>query len=284
MKTLYKNNNVSMGNLMQGLVGFSGNRAFSTNWTPVKVYANADLQKQEILEENKGKSGIYMWNNLLTGKIYVGSAQNIKRRLTSYYTISFLEQETSMYICRSLLKHGYSSFGLSILEYCSVENLVQREQYYIDTLKPGYNICKTAGSTLGKAHSEDTKGRISVSKKGTYQGENNSFFGGVHSEESRKRMSEIKLGTTLSDIIKAKISASKRGKKFTEEHTANLSASQPSSKKISVLDIETDIETTYNSIAAASKALGLPDSSIRSNLKSKNETPFRGRYIFKLIN
>lgn len=54
MKTLYKNNNVSMGNLMQGLVGFSGNRAFSTNWTPVKVYANADLQKQEILEENKG--------------------------------------------------------------------------------------------------------------------------------------------------------------------------------------------------------------------------------------
>lgn len=215
-----------------------------------------------------------MWNNLLTGKIYVGSAQNIKRRLTSYYTISFLEQETSMYICRSLLKHGYSSFGLSILEYCSVENLVQREQYYIDTLKPGYNICKTAGSTLGKAHSEDTKGRISVSKKGTYQGENNSFFGGVHSEESRKRMSEIKLGTTLSDIIKAKISASKRGKKFTEEHTANLSASQPSSKKISVLDIETDIETTYNSIAAASKALGLPDSSIRSNLKSKNETPF----------
>jgi group I intron endonuclease len=157
-----------------------------------------------------------MWTNLFTSQSYVGSAEDIKRRLNSYYSISYLKRESSMYICRALLKHGYSSFGLSILEYCSVENLIQREQYYIDTLEPEYNICKTAGSTLGKTHSEEAKGRISSTKKGTNQGKNNSFFGKFHTEESRKKMSGIKLGTTLSDDIKSKVSAGyyKKGKEI----------------------------------------------------------------------
>jgi hypothetical protein len=36
---------------------------------PVKVWDNPDLQKLEILFENSGKSGIYMWKNLDSGKI-----------------------------------------------------------------------------------------------------------------------------------------------------------------------------------------------------------------------
>lgn len=169
MKTLYKNNNGSMVNFVQscipGILGWA--RAFSAkpNWTPVKVYANAGKQKQEILDDNRGKSGIYMWNNLLTDKIYIGSAQDIKRRLTFYYSTSSLKKETSMHISRALLKYGYSSFSLSILEYCSVENLIEREQFYIDLLEPGYNICKTAGSTLGKIHSEEARVKISSTKK-----------------------------------------------------------------------------------------------------------------------
>jgi hypothetical protein len=55
-----------------------------------------------------------------------------------------------------LLKHGYSNFKLEILEYCDKEHLIQREQYYIDVLKPEYNILKVAGSTLGFKHSTKT--------------------------------------------------------------------------------------------------------------------------------
>jgi len=32
------------------------------------VYTNADSQKLEILAENKGKSGIYLWKNKKNGK------------------------------------------------------------------------------------------------------------------------------------------------------------------------------------------------------------------------
>lgn len=59
-------------------------------------------------------------------------------------------------IYRALLKNGYSNFSLEILEYCSPENTILREQYYIDLLKPEYNILKTAGSLLGFKHSEET--------------------------------------------------------------------------------------------------------------------------------
>ena len=59
-----------------------------------------------------------------------------------------------MAINKALLKHGYAKFSLEILEYCNSEDLLKREQYYLDTLKPEYNIVKKAGSTLGYKHSE----------------------------------------------------------------------------------------------------------------------------------
>jgi group I intron endonuclease len=48
--------------------------------------------------------------------------------------------------------------------------LIQREQYYIDLLNPEYNICKIAGSNLGFKHSEITKEKLSISKKGVKRG------------------------------------------------------------------------------------------------------------------
>jgi group I intron endonuclease len=43
-------------------------------------------------------------------------------------------------IARALIKYGYSNFQLDILEYCEPTNCIEREQYYIDLLKPEYNI------------------------------------------------------------------------------------------------------------------------------------------------
>ena len=54
------------------------------------------------------------------------------------------------------MKYGYSKFSLDIFEYCEPGVLIKREQYYIDTLKPEYNILKIAGSRLGCKHSLET--------------------------------------------------------------------------------------------------------------------------------
>ena len=123
---------------------------------PVKFYSNPETEKKEIIKENKNKSGVYRWINEKNGKFYVGSSINLGNRLRDYYNISFLSRPNSqgMIISRSLLKYGYSNFKLEILEYCNKEDVIIREQFYIDLLKPEYNILKTAASSFGYKHSE----------------------------------------------------------------------------------------------------------------------------------
>jgi len=65
-----------------------------------------------------------------------------------------------MTICKALVKYGYSEFSLVIIEYCDPENCVEREQYYIDTVEPEYNILKFAGSNKGFKHSEETLAKL----------------------------------------------------------------------------------------------------------------------------
>ena len=52
----------------------------------VVTYTNAEKYKSLILKENKRKSGIYCWNNLVTGRSYMGSRINLAGRLSIYYS------------------------------------------------------------------------------------------------------------------------------------------------------------------------------------------------------
>ena len=51
-------------------------------------------------------------------------------------------------IYKALLLHGYGAFNLEILEYCNKQYIIEREQYYIDLLKPEYNIQSIAGIVI----------------------------------------------------------------------------------------------------------------------------------------
>lgn len=74
-------------------------------------------------------------------------------------------------IYRALLKYGYSSFTLDILEYCDTSVIIEREQYYIDILNPKYNILKIAGSLLGFKHSKEAIERMSFTRSGRFVSE-----------------------------------------------------------------------------------------------------------------
>jgi group I intron endonuclease len=90
-------------------------------------------------------------------------------------------------IYSALLKHGYSNFSLDILEYCEVDILIEREQYYLDILKPEYNILKAANSRIGSKHSLNTRALMSLKLKG----ENDPSLGKILSQEMRIKLSEI---------------------------------------------------------------------------------------------
>ena len=51
--------------------------------------------KQQILNDNKGKAGVYMLKNNTNGKCYIGSSIDLSRRLQEYYSITYLERTTT---------------------------------------------------------------------------------------------------------------------------------------------------------------------------------------------
>jgi len=210
---------------------------------PILSYSNADTMKTEILNENRNKIGIYRWINLLNGKSYVGSGVNLSHRLKLYYSLRSMNAQLKRgksAIYSSILKHGHSSFSLEILEYCEPDNVVTREQHYLDLLKPEYNLLGTAGSSLGYLHSVGSIAKMSEAKKG-----NKNRIGKSHSELAKAKMSEVHIGKILSDKTKAKMSEIKKGKKnplFGKTHSEETKnkMSEGLGTAVKVLDLETN--------------------------------------------
>jgi group I intron endonuclease len=186
------------------------NVAGSNLLNSIKVYNNMLNDKSLIVSEFKNKSGIYLIHNLVNGKQYVGSSKNINQRLSSYYSLSKLLD--NRYISRSIMKYGHDNFSVLILELIeSNENLkkdlLNREQFYLDLLKPTLNINPIAGSSLGYQHSEETKQLLSSLRMGKslseetkqllsqlFSGELNPFWGKTHNLDTLTRMKLSKIG------------------------------------------------------------------------------------------
>jgi len=127
---------------------------------PILSYPDTNQCKTFIFSQNKNKSGIYCWYNKITNKSYVGSAVNLTKRLKCYYSLNFLKKNllrNRSLIYAAFLEHTYSDFSLDIFEYCNRNIILIREQYYMDILKPKYNMLKRANSRLGHKHSEKPK-------------------------------------------------------------------------------------------------------------------------------
>jgi len=135
-------------------------RAFSSKLpSPVKVYVNAQLERKTIMLENKGKVGVYLWTNKINGKRYIGSSINLSGRFLHYFSIAYIST-INMLIYKALLKYGHENFSLSILEYCDLADVIDREQFYLDTLKPEYNTLDLAYSSGGFKHTENSKRKM----------------------------------------------------------------------------------------------------------------------------
>lgn len=90
----------------------------------------------------KKKSGIYLILSTINSKKYIGSSKNLKERLYDHYNnLSKIKHENQR-LQNHYTKYGQSSLIYSILEYCEEERLEEREQYYIDTLNPWFNISR----------------------------------------------------------------------------------------------------------------------------------------------
>lgn len=103
--------------------------------------------------------GIYRIINKIIGNAYIGSSVNISVRMYTYYSLRSLA-ESNRPIDRALLKYGFSNFTLETLEYSDKHNVIERELYYMDLIKPKYNIVEIAGSTLGYKHTPESLAKM----------------------------------------------------------------------------------------------------------------------------
>jgi len=107
-------------------------------------------------------SGIYKIENLVNGKMYVGSAVDIKNRWSRHKSDLRKNKHHSRYLQRSWNKYSEEQFEFTIIEEVKdVSELLEREQYWLDYYKSydykiGYNSYPTAGSPLGAKHSRET--------------------------------------------------------------------------------------------------------------------------------
>lgn len=98
--------------------------------------------------------GVYKITNLIDGKFYVGSTG--KSFTQRWYQHRRTLPKGKTHLARAYQKYGPENFEFSILEVCvNREDCIPREQYYIDNLKPEYNINPKASSCLGRKASEE---------------------------------------------------------------------------------------------------------------------------------
>lgn len=123
-----------------------------------------------IPEEFKNSSGIYLIQNTVNGKVYVGKTVNFYRRWQAYkYAVRAGNvRKINEYFLNAIKKHGDKNFTFSMLEVCSVEDLAERELFWMLEYSStdnavGYNL--RMDSSTGMITHEDTSKKISARLK-----------------------------------------------------------------------------------------------------------------------
>src|SRR5690606_12600098 len=161
------------------------------------------------------ESGIYEIVNLVNGKRYVGSAVNFRVRWRQHRRLLNRGEHYSPAMQRAWQKYGPAAFEFRVIKVCEREQLLTEEQAELDGRWPEYNNCPTAGSSLGRKLSAETRAKIAQSKVGITLP--------PRSAEYRAKLSAAMKARAPNPERVAKMAATKRGRELPAEHKARIS-------------------------------------------------------------
>jgi group I intron endonuclease len=192
-----------------------------------------------------GDSGIYKIENFNNKNIYVGSAKNFDSRWR--YHKRDLRRNCH---CNKKLQHSWNKYGEELFIFVKLEivddikMLIEREQYWMDTLKPEYNLAPKAGSNLGIKMSDETRAKMSLDRTGkSHHSEKgkielglkmvgNKYAAGkikIHSQETKDKIAEKIRGTRHSPESYARASKKLKGR---PSWNLGIKASEETKKKL----------------------------------------------------
>lgn len=138
------------------------------------------------------ESGIYSITNTIDNRVYIGSSLNIEKRKLQHIQTLKRNVHCNNHLQRFVNKYGLETLQFNILEKCALDDLVPKEQHYMDNADNLFNISKIAGRI---EMNEETKQKMSLLHKGR-----------ILPEYQKENLRQINLGKKLSLETKKKLS------------------------------------------------------------------------------
>jgi group I intron endonuclease len=164
--------------------------------------------------------GIYKITNTVSGKCYIGSANDTTGRIANHKFKLRHNKHFNSHLQNAWNKYGEAVFTFEVILHCTAEYFPVTETFCINMHRPMvYNQRDVANTNKGKKASLETKQKMSIAQRKRTQ-----------PLEVIEKIRVGNLGKKRSAITKEKISKSKqgssswnKGKKLSVEHKANLS-------------------------------------------------------------
>ena len=119
--------------------------------------------------------GIYKITNTITNDFYIGSSKNVKRRWAAHKSPSRWNDNPNNQLYKDMQKYGIDKFDFRILAEVEEGSLKEKEQEFIETLKPTYNNYNAKGLDFEKRKESQKEYNKSDKGKESHKKANNKY-------------------------------------------------------------------------------------------------------------
>ena len=85
--------------------------------------------------------GIYMIENRINGKLYIGQTNNLSRRHKRHFSDLRANVHPNPHLQHSFNKYGEENFNFKIILYCEEDDLTYFEDFFIKFFNFNKNLC-----------------------------------------------------------------------------------------------------------------------------------------------
>ena len=113
----------------------------------------------------KKVSGVYKITNTITGDFYIGSSKDVKSRWACHKCLSKWKEHPNNPLYLDMKKYGTDRFEMQILEEVEPSSLKEKEQQFIEKLKPTYNNINAKGWDIERFKKSRRKAKNKYNKQ-----------------------------------------------------------------------------------------------------------------------